>query len=78
MCFLIITFPFEYYICFFAGPGLSGGIVGLMLTYTLNISSVFQQCVRQSTEVENQVYLSSFFIDLGYGTGLIHEVLYYW
>jgi len=49
---------FVVFICIIVaglGPGLSGGIVGLMLTYTLNISSVFQQCVRQSTEVENQM-----------------------
>ena len=43
------------YIVIFAGTALSGGTVGLILTYTLNISGVFQQCVRQSTEVENQV-----------------------
>ena len=58
----------------FAGSGLSGGVVGLMLTYTLSLSNVFQVFVRQSTEVENQVYRSNF-IDLGYCTGLIPEVL---
>lgn len=39
----------------FVVPGLSAGAVGLMLAYTINITGVFQQCVRLTTEVENQV-----------------------
>ena len=35
--------------------GLSAGEVGLMLAYTINITGVFQQCVRHHTEVENQM-----------------------
>ena len=34
---------------------LTAGQVGLMLAYTINITGVFQQCVRQSTEVENHM-----------------------
>eukprot|EP00795_Rhopilema_esculentum_P002810 gene2810-1037_t len=56
LCLLFIGF--VAFICIaVAGfvPGLSGGAVGLILAYTLNVSGVFQQCVRQSTEVENQM-----------------------
>lgn len=36
---------------------LSAGVVGLTLSYAIMISGVFQQCVRQSAEVENMVSL---------------------
>eukprot|EP00795_Rhopilema_esculentum_P002545 gene2545-740_t len=35
--------------------GLTAGQVGLILAYTINITGVFQQCVRQSTEFENHM-----------------------
>eukprot|EP00794_Sanderia_malayensis_P020176 gene20176-22151_t len=38
-------------------PGLSAGAIGLILSYTLNITGVFQQCVRQSTDFET--YMTS-------------------
>lgn len=34
---------------------LSAGVVGLTLSYAIKISGVFQQCVKQSAEVENLV-----------------------
>ncbi len=39
---------------------LNGGLVGLALTYAINLMSIFQWGVRQSTEVENQVSLVPF------------------
>ncbi|PFX19388.1 Multidrug resistance-associated protein 4 [Stylophora pistillata] len=35
------------------GITLSAGVVGLTLSYAIKISGVFQQCVKQSAEVEN-------------------------
>ena len=35
--------------------GLNSGIVGLSLTYAINLMGAFQWAVRQSAEVENQV-----------------------
>ena len=35
--------------------GLSGGLVGLTLTYAMALMGLFQWGVRQSAEVENQV-----------------------
>ncbi|KAK3698830.1 hypothetical protein QZH41_016034 [Actinostola sp. cb2023] len=37
------------------GITLSAGVVGLTLSYAIMISGVFQQCVRQSAEVENMM-----------------------
>jgi len=34
---------------------LSAGLVGLTLSYAIKIPGVFQQCVKQSAEVENLV-----------------------
>ena len=33
--------------------GLTSGQIGLLLTYCLNLTSIFQWCIRQSCEVEN-------------------------
>ena len=38
--------------------GLSGGLVGLTLTYAMALMGLFQWGVRQSAEVENQVRTS--------------------
>ena len=34
---------------------LDPALLGLGLTYTINLTGMFQYCVRQSTEVENIV-----------------------
>ena len=44
-----IPFPRSYF------SALSAGVVGLTLSYAIKISGVFQQCVKQSAEVENLV-----------------------
>ena len=36
--------------------GLNGGLVGLTMTYAINLMGLFQWGVRQSAEVENQVW----------------------
>ena len=36
---------------------LDPALLGLGLTYTINLTGMFQYCVRQSTEVENIVSL---------------------
>ena len=36
---------------------IDAGIVGLCLTYAVLLTGQFQWCVRQSAEVENQVWL---------------------
>ncbi|XP_031554599.1 multidrug resistance-associated protein 4-like isoform X2 [Actinia tenebrosa] len=49
------------FICFVAlvspalKDALSAGVVGLTLSYAIMISGVFQQCVKQSAEVENMM-----------------------
>ena len=52
---LFITFVVFISIALKSKLGLSAGEVGLMLAYTINITGVFQQCIRQSTEVENHM-----------------------
>ena len=52
---LFISFVVFISIALKSKLGLSAGEVGLMLAYTINITGVFQQCVRQSTEVENHM-----------------------
>ncbi|XP_070538062.1 ATP-binding cassette sub-family C member 4-like isoform X3 [Ptychodera flava] len=39
----------------FAADRLNAGLVGLSLTYALTLMGMFQWCVRQSAEVENQM-----------------------
>lgn len=52
---LFITFVVFVSIALRDSLGLTAGQVGLMLSYTINVTGVFQQCVRQSTEVENHM-----------------------
>ena len=58
-----LTFLFLLPWIFFAG--LSAGVVGLTLSYAIMISGVFQQCVKQSTEVENLVSISGHLVAFG-------------
>ena len=44
--------------CVCCVSGLSGGLVGLTLTYAMALMGLFQWGVRQSAEVENQVRTS--------------------
>ncbi|XP_060603904.1 ATP-binding cassette sub-family C member 4-like [Ruditapes philippinarum] len=43
------------FVCVAEGDGLDAGLVGLSITYTMSLMALFQLCVRQSTEVENQM-----------------------
>ena len=38
--------------------GLDAGLVGLVLTYSISLTGIFQFCVRKSTELETMVILS--------------------
>ena len=39
--------------------GLDAGLVGVSMTYAIEIMNIFQWTVRQSTMVENQVFITS-------------------
>ncbi|XP_045158220.2 ATP-binding cassette sub-family C member 4-like [Mercenaria mercenaria] len=41
--------------CVLTADRLNAGLVGLSITYTMSLMALFQWCVRQSAEVENQM-----------------------
>ena len=51
----VLTISYELSRTHLYFAALSAGVVGLTLSYAIKISGVFQQCVKQSAEVENLV-----------------------
>ena len=56
----LMSATFLFVVTFFAVGmrytlGLSGGTVGLLLSYMLQLIGLLQWCIRQSAEVENQM-----------------------